>query len=59
MLEDCKKSALAGDWELYCEQATKAKSYLQGLEHIVELCCGTAVENDGTRKVLDAEKKKT
>ncbi len=58
MLEECKKLALNGDWESYCEQAIKAKSYLQGIEHTVELCCGTAAENDGTRKVLNAEKKK-
>lgn len=56
MIEDCKKSALNGDWESYCKQATKAKLYLQGLEHVVELCCGTGVENDGTRKVLDVKK---
>lgn len=58
-LEECKKSALSGDWESYCKQAVEAKSFLQGMENVVELCCGTAVETDSTRSVLGADKKKT
>lgn len=58
MLEECKKSALNGDWKSYCQQATKAKSYLQGIEYVVELCCGTAVESDSTRDVLKINRKK-
>ncbi len=57
MLEECKKSALSGDWGSYCEQATKAKSYLRGIGDMVELCCGTAVENDSTRSLLKVNKK--
>lgn len=57
-LEECKKSALSGDWESYCKQATKTKSYLVGIENLVELCCGDAVEDDGTRNVLKANQKK-
>ncbi len=58
MVNNCKKSALAGDWESYCDKATKAQSHFNGLEKIVELCCGSAVENDSTRKVVGAPVKK-
>lgn len=58
MLEACKKSALTGDWKSYCDQAAKAKSYLRGIEDLVEICVGAAPESDRTRSVLKAKKMK-
>lgn len=58
IVEDCKRSALAGDWKSYCDNATKAQSHFNGLEKIVKLCCGSAIENDSTRKVVGAPVKK-
>jgi hypothetical protein len=52
MLEDCKKHALNGEWRLYAQKLASTQSYLEGIEDLVNLCCGSAPEDENVRKVL-------
>jgi hypothetical protein len=52
MLEDCKKHALNGEWRLYAQKLASTQSYLEGIEDLVNLCCGSASEDENVRKVL-------
>lgn len=51
-LEDCKKFALEGEWKSFCRQMAETQSYLEGIEDLVNLCCGSAPEDENVRKVL-------
>jgi hypothetical protein len=54
MIENCKKFALNGEWESYCETATKTQAYFNGMEGLVNICCGSQRESPQTRKVVGA-----
>ncbi len=52
MLENCKGYAQQGDWEEYTKKELTIKSYVRGMGDLVEMCCGSAREDDSTKKVL-------